>query len=97
MATPKHWEVIESSDSQTDTPSEKTTEDHGAAFSALMLALKALSQRAFVALLDLFCLVSFTGVWFLWYSTPEPTINQIISLSIFALFALAANLIVRRK
>ena len=91
--------MIESSDLPADTPPTSTTQgdEPGLAFAALTLALKALSQRAFVALLDLFSLITVAGVWFLWYSTPEPTVNQIISLSIFALFALAANLIVRRK
>lgn len=62
-----------------------------------MLALKALSQRFVVALLDLFCLVTVTGAWWLWHSIPDPNVNQIVSLSIFALFVLAANVIVRRK
>jgi hypothetical protein len=69
----------------------------GVHIAMLTIALKALSQRALVAASDLFTLVTCTGAWWLWHSTPEPTDRQIISLSIYALFTLAANYIVRRK
>jgi hypothetical protein len=65
--------------------------------SAVMLALKALSQRALTAVTDCFTLVTVGSAWWLWWSTPDPTYNQIVSLSIFAAFVLAANVIVRRK
>ena len=63
----------------------------------LTIALKALSQRALTAATDLFTLITCVGAWWLWYSTPNPTYQQIVSLSIYALFTLAANYIVRRK
>jgi hypothetical protein len=63
----------------------------------LQIALKALGQRALVAATDLFTLITCAGAWWLWYLTPAPTDRQIISLSIYALFTLAANYIVRRK
>lgn len=63
----------------------------------LTIALKALSQRALVAATDLFTLITCSGAWWLWYLTPEPTTFQIVHNSIFALFVLAANYIVRRK
>ncbi len=63
----------------------------------LTIALKALSQRALVAATDLFTLITCAGAWWLWYLTPEPTTFQIVHNSIFALFVLAANYIVRRK
>jgi hypothetical protein len=71
--------------------------DPGVAIAMLTLALKALSQRALVAATDLFTLVTCAGAWWLWYLTPEPSYQQIIHNSIFALFVLAANWIVRRK
>ena len=79
MANPK-WEVIEVVRlASADTPPTSTTQgdEPGLAFAALTLALKALSQRAFVALLDLFSLITVAGVWFLWYSTlSKPTFDQ---------------------
>lgn len=63
----------------------------------LQLALKALSQRALTAAMDLFTLITCTGAWYLWFLTPTPTDKQIISLSIYALFTLAANWIVRGR
>jgi hypothetical protein len=69
----------------------------GVQIAMLTLALKALSQRALVAATDLFTLVTCTGAWWLWYLTPEPNYLQIVHNSIFALFVLAANYIVRRK
>lgn len=69
---------------------DPTPESSALAVSGLMLALKALSQRAVVALEACFALFCFVGVWTLWYVTPNPSVTQIWSLSIFALFALVA-------
>jgi hypothetical protein len=63
----------------------------------LQLALKALSQRALIAAMDLFTLITVTLGFYLWTVIPDPNDKQIISLSIYALFTLAANWIVRRK
>lgn len=69
----------------------------GVQIAMLTIALKALSQRALVAATDLFTLITCTGAWWLWYLTPSPTYQQIVHNSIFAVFVLAANYIVRRK
>jgi len=63
----------------------------------LTLALKALSQRALVAIADLFTLLTVGSAFWLWSSIPAPNDRQIIALSIYACFVLAANYIVRRK
>ena len=70
---------------------------NGLHIAMLTIALKALSQRALTAAMDLFCLITCTGVWVLWYVTPNPNPQQIVHNSIFAVFVLAANYIVRRK
>ena len=79
------------------TETEPPKPDNGAAVRMLTLALAALSQRALIALMDLFSLITCAGVWYIWYLTPNPNYQQIVHNSIFALFALAANWIVRRK
>lgn len=79
---------------ETETP---PAADNGAAIRMLMLSLHALSQRALIALMDLFALITCGGAWVLWYLTPEPNYLQIVHNSIFALFVLTANWIVRRK
>lgn len=63
----------------------------------LLLSLKALSQRAIAAISDLFFLLTVASCFWLWYLTPEPNAYQIVSLSLYALFVLAANWLVRRK
>lgn len=78
---------------ETDQPPQAT----GVQIAMLTIALKALSQRALVAATDLFTLITCTGAWWLWYLTPSPTYQQIVHNSIFAVFVLAANYIVRRK
>jgi hypothetical protein len=86
-------EVVEEPDS--------SPEQEGAAFAGLMLALKALSQRALVALEACFTLVTVLLVWALWWRIiDEPSTNQIAALSLFAAFVLLANVLVlcrRRK
>lgn len=71
--------------------------DNGVAIALITIALKALSQRALTAVTDLFTLITVSGAFYLWMVTPKPDVYQIVSLSIYALFTLAANYIVRRK
>lgn len=81
-----------------DEPTPEPAPPRGAAFAsnAIALALKALSQRAVAATRDVFTLLSVTSAWWLWWSIPDPSPTQIVSLSIYAGFVLAANVIVRR-
>lgn len=78
-------------------PQAQQTAAMGVAIAMMQIGLKTLSQRALTAATDLFTLITCAGAWWLWYLTPEPTDKQIISLSIYAVFTLAANYIVRRK
>jgi hypothetical protein len=81
----------------TETDQPKPAPDNGVAIAMLTIGLKALSQRAAVALMDAFTLITCFGAWWLWYLTPEPNYLQIVHNSIFALFVLAANWIVRGR
>lgn len=77
--------------------SSKETFAERAGTQALILGLKALSQRAIAAIADLFMLATVGSAFWLWWSTPTPDVYQIVSLSIYAAFVLAANYIVRRR
>lgn len=57
----------------------------------LLMGIGALSKRFVVALSRLFMLLTMGSVFALWYLTPDPNTNQIISLSIYAAVVLAAN------
>ena len=67
----------------------------------VMMGLKALSQGATIALGNIashiFALITVAMVFWVLASVPSPNQLQIISLSLFGLFILAANWIVRRK
>ena len=93
MPQPK-FEVVE--DDEPDSTAESSVAG-GLAVSATLLALKALSQRAVAAASYWFTLLTLSGAWYLWWSIPDPSPTQIISLSIFAVFILAANWLIRRK
>jgi hypothetical protein len=67
------------------------------AVALISIGIKTLSQRALTALMDLFCLITCSGVFVIWYLTPSPTMLQIIHNSIFGAFVLAANWIVRTR
>jgi hypothetical protein len=88
----KLWEVVNEPD-EVEPVSAPPPRELG----LLLLALKALSQRAITAVTNLFTIITMTGTWWLWYKTPDPNPTQIVSLSIFAAFVLAANWLVRRK
>lgn len=68
-----------------------------AMIAGLLLALKAVSQRAFIALLDTFSLVTAGAVFWLFYSFDTPTAYQIVHATLFAMFVLAINWIVRQQ
>ena len=63
----------------------------------LGMALAALGQRALLALSACFTLLTVGSAFWLWFLTPTPTDRQIVSLTIYAVFVLAINIIVRRK
>ena len=63
----------------------------------LVLGLKTLSQRALGAIADLFTLATVFSAFYLWFLTPTPNVFQIASLTIYAVFVLAANYIVRGR
>ena len=89
----RRFQVVENVD---DEPAPKR-DDYSAATAALILGLKALSQRALIAVDNLFTLITVCLVFWLWKSIPQPDTYQLISLGVFAVFVLAANVIVRRK
>ena len=89
--TERRFEVV--SDEQATQPAS----DSSASITALMLSLKALSQRTLVALDNLFTLITVGLVFWLWKSIPDPNTNQIVWTGMYAAFVLAANVIVRRK
>lgn len=96
MAEPARFQLVEEPD-PADAGREPEPIGQKLATDALLLALRALSQKALVALASLFTLITVGSVFALWFKTPDPNTFQIISLSIYASFVLAANWIVRRK
>ena len=97
MAARPQFEVVEDESPDSRTPPSDASRTEQIGISALALGLGALSKRALSALADLFFLSTVGSAFFLWYLTLEPTVNQIVSLTIYALFVLAANWLVRRK
>ena len=91
MAEIRHLQPVEIPD---DPPSESLSTR--VAVSALALGLKALSQRALAATRDVFTLLSVGTIFWIWNDHPDPSVTQIVSLSLYATFILAANVIVRR-
>lgn len=92
---PRAFEVVR------DEPTPEGIQDSpqtAAASAALLLALRALSARAFIALLDAFALFTVALVFWLWLSIiAKPTPEQIVAMTIFSIFVVGINLIVRRR
>lgn len=67
--------------------------------SILFMSLRALSQRAVVALGNMFMAASAASVWWLFYGalSLSPTPPQLIGLTLYASFILALNFMLRRK
>lgn len=78
-------------------PTPKGAVIEQAGLQALALGLQALSQRFVVALSRLFVLLATASAFALWWRCmPEPSVLQLIGLSLYAIFALSASIIVRR-
>ena len=94
MVEPKRqFELVQEPDP--DETAQQAPES-SAGLDILLLSLQALSKRTVVALSNLFCLLTVGSVFVLFYNIPTPDIYQIVALTIYALFVLAANAIVRR-
>jgi hypothetical protein len=93
MAEAKRFELVQDDDpAPRDDPA-----DAGRSADLLLLSLQALSKRTLIALSNLFCLLTVGSVFVLFYSiVPNPNTFQIVSATIYAVFVLAANAIVRR-
>ena len=97
MAPPdnvRRFEPVEIHEEQPDPEFARAA--NAAAVSALALGLKTLSQRAIHGLRAGFTLLSAGAIFWVWTATPDPKPSQIVSMTIFALVMLAANVIVRR-
>lgn len=97
MAPPdnvRRFEPVEIREDQPDPAFAKAA--NAAAVEALALGLKTLSQRAVSGARALFTLLSVASIFWVWTATPDPHPSQIISMSIYAVVILAANIIVRR-
>jgi hypothetical protein len=78
-------------------PAEPAAGGHDAGMAMLMMGLGALSKRALAAMPALFAVPAVGSAFLLWYLTPKPDVYQIVSLTIYALFVLAAAWLVRTR
>lgn len=64
----------------------------------IAVALKALSQKALIALASLFTLLTVASAFILWLLVPDPNVTQLVGMGMYAVFVLLINmLIVWRK
>ena len=63
----------------------------------LMIALKALSQRALIALASLFTLATVASVFWLCLTLPDPNVFHLIQIAMYAVFVLVVNYLVLRR
>ena len=64
----------------------------------LAMSLKALSQRATIALASLFTLLLAASAFWLWWSIlPAPSVMQLVGVGMYAVFALVLELVRRHR
>jgi hypothetical protein len=69
-----------------------------AATNVLLLSLRALSQRALIALDGLFVLITTMSAFWLWLVTmPEPSILQLVGLGLYGILIVCLNVLVLRR
>lgn len=96
MAEPKRAFELVQEDDPAETQPKSDSAAAGVSTELLLISLQALSKRAIIALSNLFCLLTVGSVFVLFYNIPKPDAYQIVALTIYAVFVLAANAIVRR-
>lgn len=79
------------------TATRQTSEEVSQSLQLLLMALGALGKRTIVALANCFTILTVGSAFWLWMmAPPEPSVTQIVSLSIYAAFVLAINFITKR-
>ena len=77
-----------------DPPPRVDPKENKLATDAMLLALRALSQRAVVAFHSLFTLLLAGSAFALWWRTlPDPSVFQLVGLSLYGAFVLAIHLV----
>jgi hypothetical protein len=94
MARPE-FQLIEEQDSDTLPTGAGPGSGRDAGLSLLSLALAQLSKRFVVALSSLFTLMTVGSAFWLWNTTPQPNVLQLIGLGMYAVFVIVINWIVR--
>lgn len=97
MSEPVRLFQVEEDDTAQSAPPKSQGTDR--ATQALLLALRALSQRAIIALEACFSLVTVSLVFWAAYPilTATPTVNQLVGLGVFSIFILASNYLVLKR
>ena len=86
--------VIQPEQFQLETVEDDKPERASIAPDVLLLALKALSQRALVAFSACFTLLTVASAFALWWRVmPDPTPFQLGGLGLYALFVLAVHMV----
>ncbi len=98
MAAPR-FEIIDEQDISEIRPQPRPSQTTGqdAAFSAMMLALKTMSQKTVIALSRLESLAMVGSVFWLFMSIPNPSNTQIIWGGIYASFILVLTFFRMRR
>ena len=90
------FEVVTDETDESSIPVKQTSAAESAGLAMLMTGLKALSQRALVALSACFTLITVGSCFWLFMSRAVLDPMQLVLCGMYALFVLAANFIVRR-
>jgi hypothetical protein len=96
MALPR-FEIIDENEAPQARPQPSQTQGQDAAFNALMLALKTLSQKTLIALSRLTSLAMVASVFWLFMSIPDPHTTQLIWGGMYAVFILALQFFMVRR
>jgi hypothetical protein len=90
------FEIISENEAPQPRPQQAPNQGQDAAFNALMLALKTLSQKTLIALSRLTSLAMVASVFWLFMSIPDPHTSQLIWGGMYSVFILTLQFLMRR-
>jgi len=98
VSEPQGFSLVDSQPEPEDAEQKKRDAFDDRYTNLLAISLRALSQRATVAVASLFTLLLAASAFWLWMMIlPNPTVLQLVGLGMYAIFALALEFVKRRK
>ena len=94
----RSFQTISEVETEAESPGTVEKKDSSIAAQALVMILTGLSQKALIAISNLFTMVALFSAWWLWHGVlVSPTLLQLVGIGLYATFILILEVVRRKK